>query len=486
MLAIILSFAASLLQNAEPSPRAPLALGPAPNFTLPSLRELKLVTKNDFAGKVVFLDIWRTDCQQCQRESEYIVSLRKKFVDRGFEILCVADENFDARSEPAARVLQYAKEHHFEFPIVLNDGGEFHAAYYQRIRGTPCAYLIKRDGTLEFLGQDPARPEYREDLEKRIDNYLNEPVPPPVDRKVEVRALPDFTLLSIKGGSLKSSDLRGSPAVIALLSTRMTARYGPTLSTLATKYNSFGLRVLGVTFGTNREIMSDYEKQRPSYEVMIPDVEAQEALLGADSYLPKFLFVTPEGKILKSITTVYGPQAGIESAVFERYASLIIGKDAQLPELVDPAGMNINVSYRHPELGFGLNPPAMYKMSDRLDGAKVRYMGPGSQEFKVVFEQRYGSDAKSADRVAELLGENAKSRQIESRAWQEVNGYPALFMRESTASPAGIYQSLRLLMPVPSGIYIVTASAPSAEFTKDSAVMQAALLSFHPGSVKKN
>jgi peroxiredoxin len=484
LLPILLPIVFSILQNGEPSPRSPHALGPAPNFTLPSIRDLKLITKNDFAGKVVFLEIWRTDCPQCQRETDTIVELRKKYVERGFEVLCVADENFDARSEPIGRVLQYAKEHKFEHPIALNDGGEFHNSYYQRIRGTPCAYLIKRNGDLEFLGQDPARPDMRADLEKRIETLLDEPVPPPTSATIEVQPLPDFTLFALKGGAIRSGDLRGHPAIIALLSTRMTARYGPTLSMLAAKYNSTGMRVIGVTFGTNREIVVDTEKQHPAYEVAIPDGEAQEALLGTDSFLPKFIFVTADGKILKTISTIYGPQAGVEATVFDRYAALLAGQDAKLPELVDASASKTKLTYVHPELGFGFNPPAGYKVAAQADGAKVRFAGPASQEFRVVFEQRYGSDRKSADRVADLLVQEG-SRQVESRAWQDINGFPALVLRDTASSPVGIFRSMRLLVPVTQGIYVVSASAPDAEFTKEAAALEAALLSFHPGSTRK-
>ncbi|MBI3819322.1 MAG: redoxin family protein [Planctomycetes bacterium] len=476
----------SLLQNAaEVSPKTPQPLGQMPNFTLPSARELRLISKSDFAGKVVLLEIWRTNCPRCQREADYIAQLRKKYNEKNFEVLCVADEDFDPKSEPVARVLDFAKEHHFDHPIALNDGGEFHSAYYQKMRGTPSAYLIHRNGETDFIGEDPARPEMRSDLEHYIEKCIAEPAPAAAPSPIVVKSIPDFTLISTRGGAIKSGDLRGNPAIVAILTPRLTPRYGPTLSTLATKYGALGLRVIGVTFGANRDIVNIMEQLRPGYELAIPDAHAQEALVNGD-LLPKFLFITADGKILKSINTIYGREAGIESSVFDRYAALLVGKDVKLPELVDANAGYSKLGYHHPELGFGFDPPQNYRSATSEDGSKIRYIGATTQEFKVSLEQRYGVDAASAERIADVLGQGVEGRRIDSRAWQELNGFKAYIVRESWNSPLGSVRAVRVLMPAAMGIYVVTASAPDGDFSKDADILQKALFSFHPGPSGRN
>src|SRR5262245_78765 len=89
-----------LQASPAPSPQRPLTLGVAPSFSLPSLTETKLVTSGDLAGKVALIDIWRSDCPRCPRHVDALVALRKKYLDRGFEILGVSDENRDPRANP--------------------------------------------------------------------------------------------------------------------------------------------------------------------------------------------------------------------------------------------------------------------------------------------------------------------------------------------------------------------------------------------------
>lgn len=483
VLASLLAFLlAAVLPAEDPTPRNPLALGAAPAFTLPSVRDNRLITKDDFAGKVVLIEIWRTNCPRCQREADYIAQLRQKYAARGFEILCVGDEDFDPKKDPITRLLQYASEHKFEHPIAINDGGEFHTGYYQRMKGTPSAYLMRRNGELTFLGEDPARPEMRGDLEKLVEKYLDEAAPTAIPpRAVSVKTLPEFTLLSYRGGVIKSQDLRGQPVLLAFITPRLAPRYGPALSALSTKYGALGLRVIGVMFGAHRDIASSVEQLQPGYEVALPDAPALESLVGSD-YLPKFIFATAEGKILKTINTIYGREAGVEGTVFDRYAGMLVGKDTKLPELVDASAQLAKLGYRHPELGFGFDPPKGYKTAPNQDGSKIRYVGSGSQDLRVIFEQRYGSDTAAAERVADVVGEGIAGRRIESRAWQDLNGAKTFIVKESWSSPLGGIRATRILVPVSGGIYVVTVSAPEVEYIKESEMLEASLFSFQAGT----
>ncbi|HKD99666.1 MAG TPA: redoxin domain-containing protein, partial [Planctomycetota bacterium] len=84
-----------LLQSpAAASPAHPQALGKAPDFTLPSIRERRLVSLREFAGKVLYLEVSRSECPRTRAQAADLAELRRKYQDRGFEVLTVADEIF--------------------------------------------------------------------------------------------------------------------------------------------------------------------------------------------------------------------------------------------------------------------------------------------------------------------------------------------------------------------------------------------------------
>lgn len=470
---------AALQGPREPSPKLPEPLGAAPPFSLPSLRELKLVTNADFAGKVVFVTIGRSASPAYQRDASYFVELREKFAPRGFEILAVADENRDPRTDPVERALQFAAQHKWDFPLVLNDGGEFHEGYYRRLRGTPSGYLIHRNGDLEFLGQDPARAEYRADLEALIERRLGEPAPegpPPPPRPVP---LPGFTLLSWKGGVIRDADLHGKPAILALLSVSMLPRFSATLSSLSVKYTPLGLRVVVVVFGSHREIWEELQVRPPSFEVASTDAESQNALVG-QGYIPRILFVSSDARIVKTITAIYGAREGIEGAVFERYAALLVGEGGTAAKVPEGKGELERRAYRNAELGYGIDPPGGFKPDPTSTGSRARFLGPSSQELSVAFETRFGATAEALEKAIAAVGSGLEAHQILSR--QDVPGGGAgILLDESWASALGTIRAIRLLVPHGTGIYVVTASSPEGDFSKAESRFRTALESFVPG-----
>jgi peroxiredoxin len=464
----------------EPSPKNPEALGPAPPFSLPSLRELKLLTNADFAGKVVLIVIERSDSAASQRDASYLQALRGKFVSRGFEILAVSDENFDARVDPVSRALQFATQNKWEFPLAMNDGGEFHAGYYRRLRGTPSGYLLHRNGSLEFLGQDPARIEFRDDLEKLIETRLEEKPEGEAPSPPATPMLPGFTAVSWKGGAIRDTDLRGKPAILALLTPSMLPRFGPPLSSIAVKYGPLGLRVVAIVFGKNREVLEELAARPPAFDVAAPDSECQEALIGPD-YVPKFVFVSADSRIVKSIGTIYGARDGVEGAVFERYAAMLMGRYATTPRAAETGAALSRLAYRSAELGFGIDPPAGFKSDPTSTAARTRFTGPEGQELTIVFETRFGNNAESVDKILAVLGTGLEGRQVGAKeAWTgELAG--AVSVLESWSTPLGTVKARRLFVPSGAGVYVVTASAPEGAFARLETAFRGALESFRTG-----
>ncbi|HKE01067.1 MAG TPA: redoxin domain-containing protein, partial [Planctomycetota bacterium] len=450
--------------------------GVAPPFSLPALNDAKLITSADLAGKVALIDLWRSDCPRCPRHVDALVALRRKFSDRGFEILGVSDENRDPRANPIAAAVQFARDHGVEYPLALSDGGEFHAGYYQRVTGMPSTYLVRRNGELDYLGVDATRPEYLPALEALIDRRLNEPAGASALRAPEGKPLPDFTLISLRGGPIRSSDLRGQPALIALLLPSLTERHGATLSALATQYGPRGLRVIGVVFGAYRDVVADADARRPAYEVAFPDAETQRALVGAD-YLPKFLFVSRDGTVLKTITNVYGRERGVEPFVFDRYAALLVGGATTRPKAVEASASTSKPSAQAVELGFTIEAPQGFREAKSLEGSRVRYLGPGSEEVRVAVESRFGSDARAVERAADAAGEGLDERRIDTREWTQVAGTRGLVLQEGWSSPLGTIRAVRVLVPCAEGVLVATASAPLADYARDGAELKKSALS---------
>jgi thiol-disulfide isomerase/thioredoxin len=67
--------------------------GKAPNFIAPT-PEGKRLSLNQAMGKVTLIDFWASWCRPCRAENPYVVSLYKKYHDRGFNIIGVSlDKN---------------------------------------------------------------------------------------------------------------------------------------------------------------------------------------------------------------------------------------------------------------------------------------------------------------------------------------------------------------------------------------------------------
>jgi peroxiredoxin len=112
----------------------------APGF---NLRDLKgnAVTLDQYTGKVVLLVFWAPWCVPCRDELPELDRLYKKFGDKGFIVVGIAE---DASTEMVTNFLIKAP---VSFPIVLDRSHDVAEAY--RLSNLPSGYLIARDGVIE-------------------------------------------------------------------------------------------------------------------------------------------------------------------------------------------------------------------------------------------------------------------------------------------------------------------------------------------------
>lgn len=296
-------------------------------FRLPSARETQFVSLEAMAGKVVYVDVTRTTCARCDSQAARLAEMRRKFADRGFEVVSVYDELPGDGADPFARVMADAKKKGYEHPIALNDGGEFHAAYYAQIQGTPSGFLVSRSGSVEPLGLDPMSERNYAKTTLRVEEALADS-PGGAGSGPTPEYLAPFTILPFSGAPMRSSELVGRPTLmVAWTPGPLMSRLAPVVERMQRTYGD-RMRVVAVTFGDFAAAADEAKRLCPSVMLAAPDTKMLAAI-GATS-LPQVLFLESSGALAKRIGTLYGA-AGVEAAVIDRIAKTLVGDSPSAP-----------------------------------------------------------------------------------------------------------------------------------------------------------
>ncbi len=109
------------------------------DFTLKDL-EGKDVSLKDYRGKMVLINIWATWCGPCRVEIPDLIKVRKKYKDRGFEILGVV-----VSSRPQD-VFTMVKQMKIDYPILW--GTPEALAQFGEINAIPRTFLLDREGKI--------------------------------------------------------------------------------------------------------------------------------------------------------------------------------------------------------------------------------------------------------------------------------------------------------------------------------------------------
>ncbi|KAA5542705.1 redoxin domain-containing protein [Roseiconus nitratireducens] len=140
------------------------------------------VTLDQFSGKVVLLDFWATWCAPCLADMPRLLQLHRKFGQQpNFELLAVSlDQDFQ-------KALRMADDQ--SWPWVVAEGGRNFQAMIPRaydVESLPVKFLIGRDGTILYRGNDLAK------IESMITDELAEPTPAPtVSLKMQASPVAD-------------------------------------------------------------------------------------------------------------------------------------------------------------------------------------------------------------------------------------------------------------------------------------------------------
>lgn len=143
-------------EQAAPAPDAsqPLAalpkLGAAPAWQLKDV-DGKVVSSDQFKGKVVVIDFWATWCPPCRHEIPGYIALIKKYGQEGLVIIGVSLDQ-----EGPAVVKAFGQKFGVNYPLVMADDAV--QAAFGGMEAIPTTFLIDRTGQVRDrkVGAEPA------------------------------------------------------------------------------------------------------------------------------------------------------------------------------------------------------------------------------------------------------------------------------------------------------------------------------------------
>lgn len=112
----------------------------APDFALPDL-EGRVHSLSEYAGNVVFLNVWATWCPPCREEMPSMERLYRQYASQGLVMLAVSEDE-----GPKDQVEAFVRSLGLSFPILLDPEGKIPKAY--GVTGYPETFLIDRSGRI--------------------------------------------------------------------------------------------------------------------------------------------------------------------------------------------------------------------------------------------------------------------------------------------------------------------------------------------------
>ena len=135
--------------------------GPAPAWQLKDV-DGKLVSSEQFKGKVVVVDFWATWCGPCRTEIPGYIALQKKYAKDGLVIIGISVDE----AGPAV-VKEFIAQHGLNYQVVMAEPATSDA--FGGVDLYPTTFIIDRNGQMRArkLGAEPTS-----DFEKQLLPFL--------------------------------------------------------------------------------------------------------------------------------------------------------------------------------------------------------------------------------------------------------------------------------------------------------------------------
>jgi thiol-disulfide isomerase/thioredoxin len=121
----------------------------APDFTLKSVPDGKMVQLSGLKGKAVLVNFWATWCEPCKVEIPWLVDLQKKYGPQGLQIVGITKEDGDEKT-----ITDFTKKMGVNYTILVGTSNVMDQ--YGGIDGLPTSFFLDRSGKVvrQVVGLD--------------------------------------------------------------------------------------------------------------------------------------------------------------------------------------------------------------------------------------------------------------------------------------------------------------------------------------------
>lgn len=303
----------------------------APGFSLPQFEPPKLISPLDKSGQVVVVQFFHAGHETASLAAETARALKKQFSSQGMQVISICMKE----GEDPTKIEEFLSREKPDWPVVLNDHGDFQEHYLRGSYSLPSYLVIGRnrqawtiEGTtpLEMTARLGAK--LYEEVGKSADDLPRGPI----DAFAVATPFPATSVATAEPATISFND---TPALMVVV---FEPKDGPYLSELAALGKKYGQRLK-----TLAVVHSDhFAKVRALAETHdAPFYQVRSGL--PQCYGPNFparlVVVSRGGRALKITPLSNSPEHVRE--VMARYAAIVTAADSYPPAADIPADRNL-------------------------------------------------------------------------------------------------------------------------------------------------